>query len=63
MVRQGFRLCLYSLGKPLFQRIGNGGMQLRAAAFQKPVIRDIPHQCVLESINRVRDFATPKDQL
>src|SRR4029077_14571867 len=53
MVRQSFRLRLCDVGELLLERVRNGGMQMRTAAFQQARICGIAYQRMLESINRV----------
>ena len=43
MVRQSFGLGLCNLGELLLERVRNGGVQMRAAAFQEAGVRRVPY--------------------
>src|SRR5262245_63363447 len=62
MVRQRFGLSLYNVGKLLLKRVRNGGVQMRAAAFHEAGICRVPHQRVLEGINRMWALAPAENQ-
>src|SRR5882724_11649552 len=63
MLREKFGLALHQLGRLDFERFGNMRMQLLARAAQKATVSRIPHQRMLEAIDRVRRPAALEDQL
>ena len=60
---KSFGLSLHDFRELLLERVRNGGVQLRAPAFQEAGICGIPYQRVLEGIDRVWNFAPAEYQL
>jgi len=62
MVCQSFRLGLRNLSELMLERVRDGGVQMRAAAFQEAGICGVPYQRVLEGVNRVWVLASAENQ-
>src|SRR5262249_39388759 len=57
-----FRLGLRNLGELLLERVRDGGVQMRAAAFQEAGICGVPYQSVLEGVDSMWALAPRENQ-
>src|SRR5262249_61702051 len=62
MARQRLGLSLHDLRKLLLERIGDGGVQLAASAFQEAGVCGVSHQRMLEGIDRMWNLAPAENQ-
>src|SRR5262249_39971715 len=63
MVRHDFRLARDDVGKPSFECARNLSVQLMSAALEQTFVGRIPHQRVLEAVDRFGRLATAEYQL
>src|SRR5215831_2877535 len=63
MVGDGFRLAFDNLGEFLLENLSKRRMDLGASALEQTGISGIAQECMLESINCLRNSAATEDQL